>query len=91
MGWVIGEVIHDNKNKILKGLAMIAAYELESKCAVYPRIVKESNDTYYIDYFNLHNNDKFRSEEVLNYFERFCNKIAKYVKISDMSIRIKYL
>lgn len=115
-GIVIGEVIHDNE--ILVGPAMIAAYELESKCAVYPRIVidpkvayryrktlnqfkkewdgdsvihKELDDTYYIDYFNIHDNDGFAPADVLDYFRRLCNMVAKFIESADMSIRIKYL
>lgn len=116
-GIVRGEIIHNNE--MLVGPAMVAAYELESKCAVSPRIVidpkvafsynrilrklnkewggtsvihKDSDDTYYIDYFNfLQDEDMMSQDEMKDYFTTLCSMVAKNVESSDMSIRIKYL
>lgn len=43
-GIVIGDVIHDDQ--LIVGPAMIAAYQLESKCAVSPRIVIDPKVSY---------------------------------------------
>lgn len=117
-GIVIGDLIHTDK--ILIGPAMIAAYDIESKCAFSPRIVldpkvvyrflsirkeiepgnekrnivhKDLDDTSYIDYFNIDDNeiDGFDEDARYGYFRILCQKVADNVNSTDMSIRVKYL
>jgi len=117
-GIVIGDLIHNDK--ILVGPAMIAAYDIESKCAFSPRIVldpkvayrflgirknieqedkkrnivhKDLDDTSYIDYFNIDDNEIYGFDEDAryDYFRILCQKVAENVNSTDMSIRMKYL
>lgn len=55
-------------------------------------IHKDSDDTSYIDYFNVDEDEIFDDEsEKELYFRKLCRMIADNVGSSDMSIRMKYL
>lgn len=55
-------------------------------------IHKDLDDTSYIDYFNLDEDETFDNEsEKERYFSKLCKLIADNVGSSDMSIRTKYL
>lgn len=118
-GIVIGDMIHTDS--ILVGPAIIAAYELESKCAFSPRIVidpkvvfrfnrmrkivernnnvkrsiihKDSDDTSYIDYFNIYEGELsgFNEDNRFEFFRILCKKVSENVNSTDISIRVKYL
>ena len=119
-GIVKGKLIHNDD--LLLGPGMINAYNLESKCALHPRIVidpkvlwqfgrlhgnqqqkklidfnyeksfaKETDGTYYIDYFNdveSYINDAGGEK---GYFSLLCNTIIKHIDSDDISVRVKYL
>jgi hypothetical protein len=119
-GIVKGNLIHTND--LLLGPGMINAYNLESKCALHPRIVidpkvlwqfgringtkqterlrdfdyeksfaKETDGTYFIDYFN---DVEFYLEsggDEMDYFRLLCNIICKHIDNDDISVRVKYL
>jgi hypothetical protein len=55
-------------------------------------IHKDLDDTSYIDYFNVDEDEIFdEEEEKVRYFRKLCQLIADNVGSTDMSIRMKYL
>ena len=121
-GIVKGKLIHTDD--LLLGPGMINAYNLESKCALHPRIVidpkvlwqfgringtkvneklrlkdfdyeksfaKETDGTYYIDYFNDIEFYLDYGGDEKDYFKLLCNLIKEHIDSEDISIRVKYL
>lgn len=73
-------------NKILK------KFREDKKWEDTTVIHKDSDDTWYIDYYNFSDNeDIFEPDNLLKYFKQLCQMVANNVENKDMSIRVKYL